>query len=408
MTKLLTYINGQKLYVQERDGGNAADTQSLNLDVRVDTANINGSIGVVETNDDYDKYASENHKYYKIDNVGGIDTYAIDVDNPAIRLPKHITGWKYFDNGSMIDFEEEGNVVDQHFIDTYFPLQTTNLNLYANWATTHFLRVIIADFNGVFNGNSSISTDISVDVTNSSYNGNEGYSLRDSFMATIDRFKYLEHNKIYNIYTEVSTGERGTGHGCPMTVDGETHPTYYGFKPNTTSSIVIKFDDFEGREHAIPDYEVANGVVIYKCYSYNGLTNYYSHKDLVSHELIKLVDQPAFEFRGMMPNNDVTLFIPLAKLPKITVYSQDTEQGLVSIDNGTAMGLQAKLVYPATVCTINAHPSSGYSFVGWYKNNLQYSQSTSVSVTVNSSVEFEARFSVGTYTLSYHQEPISE
>lgn len=87
--------------------------------------------------------------------------------------------------------------------------------------------------------------------------------------------------------------------------------------------------------------------------------------------------------------------------PTLTIRSDNTSMGSVSGDNGA--------VHAGDNLTIKASPFSGYSFTGWYCDDVLISTSKQYSFVMGyEDIEYIAHFTINTYTLTVQSESLDK
>lgn len=88
------------------------------------------------------------------------------------------------------------------------------------------------------------------------------------------------------------------------------------------------------------------------------------------------------------------------------IFDEETRKFNISLvsnyENATILTGDGRYDYGSNA-TISAEPKQGYSFLGWFKNGVQYSTDTTISITnITEDLSFEARFSPIKKTITYH------
>ena len=88
------------------------------------------------------------------------------------------------------------------------------------------------------------------------------------------------------------------------------------------------------------------------------------------------------------------------------IFDEETRKFNISLvsnyENASILTGDGRYDYGSNA-TISAEPKQGYSFLGWFKNGLQYSTDTTISITnITEDLSFEARFSPIKKTITYH------
>lgn len=85
------------------------------------------------------------------------------------------------------------------------------------------------------------------------------------------------------------------------------------------------------------------------------------------------------------PSTELTSLEAYREYSEITVFTRDTEEGIIAIGSG---GLKEK----GKLTQVEAIPNEGYIFEGWYTNDLLISSDKQYSFKVGEDIELEARF----------------
>ena len=374
MAKALQYINENGVYTRLYDGGEP-DTQSLFENSVVQEAFISHNIPVAENVVDdihLPKFGIKNHSYYISRSTG----YVIESDNGdetefrALSLPQYLTGWEMSDH---TPFTGAGSVFNNDFIEEYFPLGETNLDLYAVWGDTRFIRVIISSFSDLYGANGTYTVEIT-DTT--SYDNSNVFGMSSKFKNTIDYHNPATHLQLLKEgFAPVSGAffEVGSGHGCPTWKDGRRYPSYFGVKDGSTAVVAMTFTDTD----RLPNFAVnANtGVVSYRAQMCDqGLTRDYGSKVATT---ITLQTTDNITFTTTLPNltSDKTIFVELKPKPTLTATVHVTGSGKVEItDYGVTppyINEDTKTVikFPGEYCTIWAATANSLQFNGWYRDS---------------------------------------
>lgn len=403
MVKELKWINNEKKYVIDGDGGTEADIQMLSLDSVVADAIIDTTLTIAENTSpqtDYPKYLPQTHSYYASQ---GMATYSVEADNNAENLPQYLTGWNYLDNDVLTPFTEAGQTVDNTFITNYFST-STNLNLYASWGNTRFIRVIISTFIENINVENE-ATFVSTIQQSDSYDVLQPYYLVDKFKETVDFSNRKNHLIIKKNGSVGNYYEFGTGHGCPKVVGGVTYPSYFGVKNGTSPSFSLSISN----SNFIPAYDFDNNDTLhYKSYvCEEGLSRDFSE------DLTSIVD---FNFSNNSwnvtslgnLNSDITIFVPLVKKPTVTASVNNVGCGKVAITREYIQptptdydDYKSLMFMPGEQCTLWAEAVGNISFEGWYLNDSLVSSNLSFTVTVKEEITYIARFLSPDYTITY-------
>lgn len=435
--KELNYINNSGIYCANQDGSATPNTQTIYLGSVVQEARISHSLDVAENTNQhtYRKFKSLSHNYYKHDTssyiVEGSSNDTVS-QYEAADLPQYLTGWKWNNNGTYADFQGAGTTVDQTFINTYFidSGNPTNLDLYAVWGNTKFMRVIVSSFETNYTTKSG-TYDVNISDANSTSYNNNAFTLSDKFKTTIDysnQSNHLELRMNGNLPAQGGYVEWGTGYGCLKTITRNSqYPSYYGFKSGTTLNITLTLSGTDG----VPSYVMNGNVPEYLAYLCgDGLSRDYSTKNTTQ---ITLTTNNNSTWTYGMSNvtSDKTLFVPIVRKPSVTVQSvavNNNTAGYVEISSQSGTPAQINLTtktdtgFPGDARYLWARELTGYTFAGWYSddtfttpvgndaNGNDYTTNGYKVIlgTVMPST-FYAKFVAGGYTVTYFKEmPITD
>ena len=370
------------------DGNGAADQQTLMMGDEIQEAIISHTIPVAENTSGnlYMKFKPQNHSYYTVDD----GTYIVETESGsespcrANSLPRHLTGWQT-SNGTP--FTWSGSDVDQTFIDTFYDGGAeTNLNLYAVWGDTKYLRVIISTFNTsqvVNTGTYNVSV-----VDTASYGpATNDFKLSPLFKETVDYSNRAKHLLLkFNGFEDSQYREVGTGHGCPKSIGGTKYPTYFGFKSGNTLTVGITI----ANANFIPNYYLTGSTINYVGYLCNeGLS-----RDLYDKGAsIPLSVSNNVVWTGTIttPTSDKTLFVPLVPKPTVTITVHPTGSGTVT-GGGQFM--------PGDTCTLNPIPAQYYELDEIYVNGVSLASPYQFTVLGNTNVI--AYFALGEVSTLYY------
>ena len=413
MAKQLTYINEEKAYVSNENGGNIPDTQIVTTGTEVEDAFISHTIDVAENASGtvYRRFGVANHNYYTNDRVA----YFVENGNSSQNLPQYLTGWQLRDGTA---FNEVGTIVDSSFIETYFP-HSSNLNLYAVWGNTKFLRVIISSFDAQITPSGHFITTISEPTSYDEPSLAANNRLSPKFKRVVDYSNISGHLGLKCDGNNVNAAEVGSGHGCPFVVNGSMCPTYFGVKSGNTPTISIQITN----SNYIPQYTAGATNSYYGVICQEGLSRDYFTKG----ETIQLTTLDNTVWTATIPNmsSDKTVFIPLQQKPLITaiVGSQSTTGRVEITDTTTAPSVitniqKSVMKFPGERCTLWASPLAGNSFEGWYTDsacinaapndsNGHTYQSPQYDVDpITENLTLYAKFSQENYTFTYNKKRI--
>ena len=343
MAKELRFINAEKAYSLS-DGG-APDRQTLVFGEEIEDARISHSVAVAEntTGNRYMKYEGEDHGYYTYFDNG----YVLETENgsdsnyKSVNLPCHLEGWQ---TSTGHPFLFGGTNVDQTFIDTFYSGSDTNLDLYAIWKTTLFVRTIVSTFEPTQFVDSGIySVNITEDL---SYDTGGLYDLSPSFKQTIDYSNVSNHLTLkVNGIVNSNIVEVGVGHGCPKVLNGVRYPTYFGVKAGSVLTVGLTIYN----SNYIPKYTVVSNTVMYLGYICTvGLSRDFFDK---GNEFSWTNDGETWNTRLRPIRNDETLFIPIVPKPVVTVSVAPEGSGFV-VGAGSYM--------PGSECHLTVEPAIGY------------------------------------------------
>ena len=408
------YINNN-VYTRDSDGGSEPLRQSLALGSTVQDAKISDSVTVAENTPDYAyaKYQSSNHDYYGLTVYQDEYIYGVESGNAALNLPKHLTGWQYYNGSSYVSFPWSNSmVVNETFINTYLN-GSTNLNLYGSWAETRFIRVAVSTFDATERPASEI---YEVTLTESTSSYTQGtYPLSAAFKTTVDYSNVSGHVKLKQDMSNNEYYDIGTGDGCPKTIDIDNvkRATYYGVKNGSTVSLSLAITN----SNYIPKYLVntSTGAVTYSAYPCNnGLSRVWNTKSTPI--TLSISGNTWSASIGTISGSDKTIFIPLMLKPLVTATVCDSGTGHVKITTATSptptidQTTQSEFIMPGAACYLWAEAETGYSFNGWYTDSAATTpadgsyQNTRYDITYASeAVTLFAKFVPQAYTITYHK-----
>lgn len=382
MAKELRFINQNDEYAII-DGG-SADRQILMIGDEIQEAYISHSIHVSENGSDnlFMKFKPSNHSYYTLIN----GSYSVEMMNGseeacmAKSLPCYLTGWQT-ENGEEALLG--GNTLDTEIINTYYyGGAETNLNLYAKWGETKFLRIIVSTFSSenVVNYGSYIVT-----VNDSSYEGADVFRLSSLFKQTVDKSNVFRHLILKRNGTEDShMSEVGVGDACPIQIEGVRYPSYFGFKSGDDLSVQITITNPE----YIPEYSLNpnNNLIGYNGYICDeGLSRDFNDKGVTVP--LDVSNNSVWSCTINNTLSDKTLFIPLVPKPVIDLSISPS---------GTGTVLCNEKYMPGDVCTLTIIPTPGYIIDEVHVNGTIISAPYSFTVLGNTIVE--AVFAQAIYT----------
>ena len=386
MTKYLQHITG--LLYTTADGNGEADRQTFMMGDDIEEAIISHSIPVAENTSGnmYLKFKPQNHSYYTVDD----GTYIVETESGsespcrANSLPMYLNGWQTA-NGTV--FPDAGQPMDQYILDTWYDGgNETNLNLYAIWGDTKFLRVIISTFNTsqvVNTGTYNVSV-----VDSASYGpATDDFRLSALFKETVDYSNRTKHlTLMYNGYEDSQYREVGTGHGCPKSISGTKYPTYFGFKSGNSLTVGITI----ANANFIPRYKVVGQTISYEaCLCNEGLSRDLYDKDATVP--LSVSNNTIWTGTITTPTSDKTLFVPLVPKPTVTITVHPTGAGTVT-GGGQYM--------PGDTCTLNPIPAQYYELDEIYVNGTAIYSPYQFTVLGNTNVI--AYFALGDVSTLYY------
>lgn len=410
MNKELQFVNNlTKEYVITQDGNNEPDRQNLSIGSTVEDAIISHAIVVAEndTNSNYKKFASANHNYYS----SGTNAYIVESGNASENLPQYLMGWQYYNNGVLTDFNGAGSTVDTSFVQSFFS-SDTNLDLYAKWGDTIFLRVVVTDLE-IKPGSLIPAGDFVVTIAEPNSYNNTTFALPQNFKSVKDNSNGISDHLLILINGDDETREFGTGDGCPSGEGQYRRPSYFAIKGGNNPTISISISN----SNYIPEYSVVGGAVSYTAY----LCDYGLSRDLDQTNAIpvNLSTSNHASWTYSMTNvlTDKTLFVPVVIKPSVTAMVQSSSNGhghvRCTLDSSTpsSINLNSETVYlfPGGTCHIWAQAETGYTFNGWYSTNAATDNPISTGAhytvqNVSNGAVFYARFVASAYTITYHKE----